>query len=310
MKYSFIVPVYNGEKYIDRCLKSLLNQTYNNFEIIIINDGSTDNSEKILNEYQKKHLQIKVFHQDNKGLSVSRNIGIKKATGDYILFVDVDDYISNETLAFLESKITKSVDLIKFDWTSNQKELNLELGETKILSGSEALINLIIAKKVFEMAVLYVYKKSFIIKNNIYFKEKSYHEDFGLLPITILKAKEVIVTKKVLYYYDQDVIGSIMNNSDYAKTKKKAFDVLDFYQEIKIELPNIKNVNKLAVHLLKSYNASAVLNKRKTLNKKDKQIYDAKIIEFKVLDDLYTKTIKGKIKKIFYYSLITLFKKN
>lgn len=297
MKYTFIVPVYNGEKYIDRCLKSLLNQTYKNFEIIIINDGSTDNSENILDDYQKKHSQIKVIHQKNKGLSASRNLGIKKAIGDYLLFVDVDDYISDQTLAFIETKVSKPWDLIKFNWTSNQKELDLNLKEDKVFNGCDAISYLINKKEVFEMAVLYAYNKEYLEKTNFSFKENRYHEDFGLIPITILKSTQILLTSKNLYYYDQDVIGSITNNDDYDKTLKKACDVLEFYKDVKKELLNLHIPNLEAVELLKSYNANAVLKKRKTLKKADKKIYNNKIVDLKVLEDLYTKTFRAKLKK-------------
>lgn len=297
MKYTFIVPVYNGEKYIDRCLKSLLNQTYKNFEIIIINDGSTDNSESILDDYQKKHSQIKVIHQKNKGLSASRNLGIKKAIGDYLLFVDVDDYISDQTLAFIETKVSKPWDLIKFNWTSNQKELDINLKEDKVSNGSDAISYLINKKEVFEMAVLYAYNKEYLEKINFSFKENRYHEDFGLIPITILKSTQILLTSKNLYYYDQDVIGSITKNDDYDKTLKKACDVLEFYKEVKKELLNLNIPNLEAVELLKSYNANAVLKKSKTLKKADKKIYNNKIVELKVLEDLYTKTFRAKLKK-------------
>lgn len=297
MKYTFIVPVYNGEKYIDRCLKSLLNQTYKNFEIIIINDGSTDNSESILDDYQKKHSQIKVIHQKNKGLSASRNLGIKKAIGDYLLFVDVDDYISDQTLAFIETKVSKPWDLIKFNWTSNQKELDINLKEDKVSNGSDAISYLINKKEVFEMAVLYAYNKEYLEKTNFSFKENRYHEDFGLIPITILKSTQILLTSKNLYYYDQDVIGSITNNDDYDKTLKKACDVLEFYKDVKKELLNLHIPNLEAVELLKSYNANAVLKKSKTLKKADKKIYNNKIVDLKVLEDLYTKTFRAKLKK-------------
>lgn len=304
MKYTFIVPVYNGEKYIDRCLESLLTQIYPNFEIIAINDGSKDASKDILDDYQKNYDKVKIFHQENKGLSATRNLGIKKATGDYILFIDVDDYISSHTLSFIEAINKNSADLIKINWSSKAEDLNLKLGDPETLSGAEALIKLINQKKVFEMATIYAYRRDFLIKNNIYFKENRYHEDFGLIPITILKATEVILANRVMYYYDQNVIGSIMNATKYEVTRKKAFDVLEYYKEIKEELNKIKNVNPLAIELLNSFNANAVLNKRKTLNNEDRKCYDLEIIKLKILDNLYAKNFKSKIKKIIYKKII------
>ena len=96
-KFSIIVPVYNVENYVDKCIKSILNQTYKNYEVIIINDGSTDNSLNIINKY-KNNKKIKIITQKNKGLSNARNNGMKMATGDYLLFIDSDDYIEDKLL--------------------------------------------------------------------------------------------------------------------------------------------------------------------------------------------------------------------
>ena len=90
---SVIIPVYNVEKYIDECLKSVVSQTYKNIEVIIINDGSTDKSEEIIRSYLDKYENITYIYQQNKGVSEARNLGLKNATGDYVLFVDSDDYI-------------------------------------------------------------------------------------------------------------------------------------------------------------------------------------------------------------------------
>jgi glycosyltransferase involved in cell wall biosynthesis len=97
IKFSFIVPVYNTEKYLRKCIDSLIGQTYNNTEIILINDGSTDNSLQICNEYAVKDTRFIIIDKENGGLADTRNVGIKAATGDYISFVDSDDYIELNT---------------------------------------------------------------------------------------------------------------------------------------------------------------------------------------------------------------------
>lgn len=90
---SIIVPVYNAEKYLNRCISSLLNQTYYNLEIILVNDGSTDNSKKICENAAKKDSRVKVTNSVNEGVSLARNKGLKRASGDYVSFVDSDDYV-------------------------------------------------------------------------------------------------------------------------------------------------------------------------------------------------------------------------
>ena len=97
---TIIVPVYNGEKYIDQCINSILNQEYKNIELILVNDGSKDNSKLILDNWAKRESKIKVIHQENSGVSVARNKGIEMAQGSYITFVDVDDYVAKDYISY------------------------------------------------------------------------------------------------------------------------------------------------------------------------------------------------------------------
>lgn len=117
IKFSLIIPIYNVENYIKRCLDSILYQTYTNYEIICINDGSTDNSFNILQQY-KDHSNIKIINQENKGLGATRNEGVKYATGDYIWFIDSDDWISTDALLLLNNFIleNKKYPIIIFDY--------------------------------------------------------------------------------------------------------------------------------------------------------------------------------------------------
>ena len=105
---SIVVPVFNVEKYLDECLKSILNQTYNNFELILINDGSTDKSGVICDEYRKKYNNIKVIHQENQGQAVARNNGVKISKSEWIMFVDSDDVIHPYLLEYLYTAVTES----------------------------------------------------------------------------------------------------------------------------------------------------------------------------------------------------------
>jgi len=109
---SIIIPVYNAEKYLDKCLNSILNQTYKDIEVIVVNDGSTDNSGKLCEEYRKKDGRIKVVHQKNSGTSIARNAGIKLSKGKYMEFVDSDDYIEPDMVEKLVEAMTKNVQLV------------------------------------------------------------------------------------------------------------------------------------------------------------------------------------------------------
>ena len=114
---SIILPIYNAEKYLERCLESIITQTYANIEIILINDGSTDNSINIIKEYAIKDSRIIIIDKENEGVSVARNIGILKARGKYICFVDADDYIEKSMIEKMKCCIDKeNVDLVRINY--------------------------------------------------------------------------------------------------------------------------------------------------------------------------------------------------
>ncbi len=142
-KISVIVPVYNSELYLEECIESVLNQTYDNFELILINDGSSDNSKYICDKYEKKDNRVRVKHICNSGVSVARNIGISISTGDYIVFVDSDDYINPDMLKELYNYINKyNTDMVicDFMYYKNNVFINSEVKEQniKIYTSEEA----------------------------------------------------------------------------------------------------------------------------------------------------------------------------
>ena len=126
-KVSIIIPVYNSERTLERCLDSVINQTYKNIEILIVNDGSKDKSLEIMKEYQKKDNRIMVINQENKGLSGARNAGLDKATGEYVTFIDSDDYIK----ANLIKDTIEIFNRYNCDVVRNNYELAYKDGNTK-----------------------------------------------------------------------------------------------------------------------------------------------------------------------------------
>ena len=140
-KISIIVAVYNVEKYLKRSLDSILNQSYKNIEVIIVNDGSTDNSRNICEKYAELYSNIKVIHKENGGLSSARNIGIENATGEYIGFVDSDDYISSNMFEEMYNRIIESdsdIAISSFNYVKEGKILPEDnSGDTCIFTNSE-----------------------------------------------------------------------------------------------------------------------------------------------------------------------------
>ncbi len=173
-KYSIIIPVYNTEKYLNKCIDSVLNQTYSNIEIIIINDGSTDKSLELCNQY--KDQRIKLFTHENRGVSYTRNIGIDNATGEYIIFVDSDDYIENNAIELINEKIQNSdLDLIQFAFSTFEAEempIAKNVFTEKVISDSiNEKINYMIEREVINSIWNKCYNTNILNKNSIRFAE-------------------------------------------------------------------------------------------------------------------------------------------
>ena len=296
IKYSFIVPVYNTEKYLKRCLDSLIRQTFLNFEIIIINDGSTDNSDKIMKNYEEKYSNVKVISQKNQGLSIARNEGVKKAKGKYIIFIDSDDYVEKKLLEQVDKKIGDN-DILRFQIvTENEDGTNKICFEEKRFTSENGpdAFRKITSYHFVETAWCYVFLKKYWNENNFEFLKGVYHEDYGLIPYVIYKAKKVSSISFIGYHYVQRN-GSIINNSDYKKTVKKAFDMLLQYENIK-SLFNYNNKNY--DNYLLSYMANSVVVKTKELDGLERKRYIKKLKGIKVFDDIIINTFSRKLKKI------------
>jgi len=205
-KFSIVVPVYNVSSYLPRCVNSLINQTYPNIEIILVNDGSTDESPVICNQFVEKDSRVKVIHKNNGGLSDARNWGIKNASGEYIIFVDSDDYIELNSCEKFLNYANDNVDIIlgNAKEIKNHKETSIcfkKIESNNYLSGKE-MIKYQLENKSMHMEVWFnVYRREFLLKNNLYFKYGILHEDAEWTPRVFLTAKKVVVTDIIFYNY-------------------------------------------------------------------------------------------------------------
>ena len=297
IKYSFIVPVYNTEKYLKKCLDSLVNQTYKNFEIIVVNDGSTDKSSNIISKYQKKYKNIIVIDKENEGLSMARNRGVQKSSGKYIIFVDSDDYVSNKLLEEVDKKIDDS-DILRFQIATEDEEYTKinEYHEEgfESMRGYDAF-KYLSSYHFVEPAWCYVIRKNYYIENKFSFKRGVYHEDFGLIPYVIYKARKVKSIDYIGYHYVQRN-GSIMNNNDYKKTVKKAFDMLEQYKTMRLFAKNINRKNNLDDYFL-SYISNSVIVKARELKKDEKKVYINELKKLNVFDGVLVNTRIRRFKK-------------
>lgn len=294
MKYSIIVPAYNTEKYIDKCLKSIFSNTYKNFEVIIVNDGSTDKTEDIINKYIKKYDNIIYIKQKNMGLSLARNNGVKKATGDYLLFIDSDDYVEKNLLENINKNID-DLDVLRYQLNIvfNDKIIPYGEKEFNVTNGIDAFEK-IVRYKFIEMAALYVINRKYYLDNNFMFEKDVYHEDYGLLPLVIATAKKVKSINYLGYNYVQRD-GSIMSSNDTEKMKKKMDDMLFLFTKAIKYLDNIPYSQNV-----KSFYANSIIDKYNSLSDKLKKEYIKKIKDLKVISYLSNDSFKRKIKKILY----------
>lgn len=227
MKISVIIPVYNSSTYLRKCLDSVVNQTLKDIEIIVINDGSTDDSKNIIEEYTVKYKNIIFIDQENKGIGKTRNIGIKKATGEYITFVDSDDYIKENMLEEYYKYAKKhNFDLVIGSYIKkiNNKEIIFENNKFKTgnVKTTPQILYLI---EYGPWAKLY--KREMLINNNIYFDEKRKYEDMPFVSKALLKSKLIGQITEPYYCY------IIHNNSETTTMDKRVFDILDILKEIK-----------------------------------------------------------------------------
>lgn len=300
--FSLIVPVYNVEKYLSKCLDSILNQTFDDFEVIIVNDGSPDNSQDIINYYVGMYPnKIKAYVKENGGLSDARNFGIERASGDYMLFIDSDDYISAELLSQVNSVIKSDhPDVIRFaaqvEYQSGEKGEIIGCPEFSSLNGELAINELIDYKQYFEPACFYVYKRDYWIENRYLFNKGRYHEDFGLIPEVIIKSKCVSSINFIGYYYVQST-DSIMRTASPEKDIKRAYDSLHHFDHL-ISVCNSSINSTLVKNKFASYIANSIITRVDHIPKSAKKEYISAIKERKVFNLLLDDTFARRIKKI------------
>lgn len=304
---SIIITAYNAEKTIERCINSILENEYNDFEIIVINDGSSDKTEKVIELFASD--KIKYFSKKNTGVADSRNFGIEKAKGEYITFVDSDDYMSNNYFENLDKYLKQGIDIIKRKATiineKNDEKTKIEGPVFDEITGEQAFNELCFKDIYLDTLWSYIIKKSLFTENNLYFEPNKYHEDFGLLPLVILKAKSVVSTNDYVYYYVQ-TDGSIMRDSDDAKTIKKSKDVLYHYDNI-IEQTEKYDISRKTKENVRIYCTNAILLKVKELKGKAQNDFIKELKKRKIYKNIKARNLKQLIKKILLFVNIKLY---
>ena len=288
IKFSIIIPIYNVENYLKKCLDSVKNQTFKNYEVIMVCDKSQDNSEEIANNYQSK--KFKKVYKEKTGLSIARNIGVTSSVGEYILFLDGDDYFEEDLLQTLNDNLTDTPDIIRFqarDITENNMFERKEKG-FGITSGIEAFKN-IINYHYIENAWCYCYNANYFKNNKFEFMPNCIAEDYGLTPLIIAKAKKVKSLEYIGYNYVQRS-NSLMRNVDYGKKIKKIDDMLVQADFLKKELKKIQNTE-----LFITFINNSLIYYVTTLRYKDFKKYNRILKEKRCYDHLLNKGFKRTI---------------
>lgn len=255
---SIIVPVYKVEIELDRCVHSLVNQTYPNIEIILVDDGSPDTCPELCNQYAKEDNRIKVVHKENGGLSDARNAGLKIATGDYILYVDSDDYIDlNSCERLLNAIDEQEVDIVVGNAImekpgGEEKMLHTATPAGIIYTAKEFIIKSIKAFQWYAPAWLNMYRREYLLENELYFKKGIYFEDMQMLPRVFLQANRIATIDGTFYHY---VVrdNSIMTTD--GRDSKKVNDSIEIYRQWLEMFKNIddKELQKYLYGILVKY---------------------------------------------------------
>lgn len=233
-KISVVIPVYNAEKTIGNILEKLITQEYRNIEIIAVNDGSKDDSWKILEGFSKKDKRVIAIDQKNAGASTARNVGINKSTGEFITFVDSDDDISDKLISELAKHIKDNSDFIMCGMSMNDKEIVAP----DVFIENKKLITQYVLKSLLTKNLLYgpyckLFRRSIIAGNNIQFPaEVKYGEDTVFVLNYLSHSNNIINIQRALYYYNFQLSGLASANNTNLRFRKARADALKSFVSI------------------------------------------------------------------------------
>ena len=223
---SVVVPVYNIRDYIEKCLKSIVSQSYDNLEIVVVDDGSTDGSGKLCDEFAKKDKRVRVFHKKNGGLSDARNFGIKKSQGEIVALVDGDDYVDADYIkAMYEVMVKDDSDIVVCGFDNN-------IPSSFVVSGEEATKKLLVEQENIEIVAWNKLYKKELFEKGIEYPVGEKHEDALTTYKLFAEAKKVSYVSKSLYHYvtredsimgQKDVVGRLKMREKAAKEAVEYF---------------------------------------------------------------------------------------
>lgn len=283
MLLSIVIPIYNVEKFVYKCLESVFNQNISDkdYEVIVVNDGTKDNSMSIVREFQKCHSNMIIINQENQGLSVARNQGLFIAKGQYIWFVDSDDFIEANCLKGIKSSLSNDIDLLQIQYRlvydDSSKNRNVKFCEiNNITSGLLQTLRGGVPVPV----PFTIYRREFLLRNQLSFYPGIYHEDSEFKPKALYIAQKIMSYNYVVYNYYQRNDGNIMSKFRY----KNGIDILfvnnrliDFAVKNKIKKPYLDAFyNNIGLNINVLLSGLWQLGKSEQINLKQKLIDNRK----------------------------------
>lgn len=255
-----VIPVYNVEKYLKRCIESILIQEWKNYDILLVDDGSIDNSPQICDDYAKAYDFISVIHKKNGGLSAARNTGISHAEGEYVYFPDSDDWIEPDTfIALAEVVESQKFDIISFNREFVKGEEDAIVSDslvTQVFEGKDAFVQMLKHSYITGFANDKIYRKSLFIDNKIMFPSGKYYEDLGTNYKLFLLSEKVYATNQKYYHYLIDNPDSITQSWN----EKKFRDMFEFYKEVFYSDFVRSQLNEEELQLLQRYYVSGLIH--------------------------------------------------
>lgn len=226
---SIVIPAYNVEKYLDECLQSVINQTYGHLEIIIVDDGSTDSTPQICDEFALKDDRITVIHKENGGLSSARNAGVVIATGEYITFIDSDDYVTFDYVEQLYHTLKKdNADISILSSTVNSDYLHVGIvEESKKLTATSAVEEMLKEKSIHTSSCGKLYRKDFF--SDVRFPEGRIYEDYATTYLLFEKASLISIIPVKKYYYRDNFLG--ITKSSFSEKNMQYFEIASTVDE-------------------------------------------------------------------------------
>lgn len=308
VKYSIIIPIYNAETYLDECLRSLKEQIYENFEVILVDDGSNDNSCEIYSKYEKEDQRFKVYKKKNGGVSSARNLGLLKACGKYVLFVDADDYCDKKMLKIIGENIKDNIDIISFGYYKKYKNTICDIKPSFKETISDYELGFYEGEEILGYLWNKVFLNEIIKSNKIKFNtDIHYSEDLIFVTDYFKYVNNFLIIEDCLYFYRMRKNSATFNfYNEKSVTSLEAFNYLynksdnQIIKEI-IEFKYLKNYYRLKKIINKNNNYKIredfLLNEKKIISRlslKDKITYGI----IKYLNPIYILT--KKLKEIKY----------